>query len=146
MQIFELHGRGFVSWKMQVYYSLGRGTLESLWMFSHFELSSLKQGWMGYELVSLTRAAACLENSPIGTWSCSFIYLSSMAAIELQRQNRIICRTAKKKKSSKLKIFTSSPLQKKSIEKNLSINSHHSPVFPNKSAMQHYNGFCPLYD
>ena len=50
-----------------------------------------------------------------------------MAAIELQRQNRVICRNAKKKKKGLL-----------------SINSHHSPVFPNKSAMQHYNWFCPL--
>ena len=131
MQVFELHVRGFASWKIQVSHTLGRGTLESSWMFSHFEFSSVKQKWLGYELVSLIRAAACLENSPFGTWTCAFIYLSSMAAIELQRQNRVICRSAKKKK------------KKKGL---LSINSRHSPVFPNKSAVQHYNWFCPLYD
>ena len=98
MQVFELHVRGFASWKIQVSHTLGRGTLESSWMFSHFEFSSVKQKWLGYELVSLIRAAACLENSPFGTWTCAFIYLSSMAAIELQRQNRVICRSAKKKK------------------------------------------------
>ena len=106
MQISELHGRGFASWKIQVSHSLGRGTLESSWMFSHFELSSLKQKWMGYELVGLIRAAACLENSPFGTWTCSFIYLSSMAAIELQRKNQVICRTGIKKKV----IFPSVPV------------------------------------
>ena len=40
---------------------------------------------MGYELVRLIRAAACLENSPLGTWTCSFIYLSSLVAQRLKR-------------------------------------------------------------